>query len=466
MQRGCHGIPPFGAPQRRDPAFPDRLKGVIPAMKLEIGAFHVTDIVFGDHTGYSKGVLTVNKEELLKVVHEDEHITTADLKIVHPGDNVILCPVKEAVEMRCKVSGGHGIFPGVLTQMEIAGSGRTHCLQDCSLLVVGEHAGGFQDGLIPMGGKYQHHTIFGDMVNLVLVADSDEDFERCEQQKKNHALRWAGMRLAEYIGQCVKDMEPENIEVYDLPAINERGADVDKLPRVVYLLQPQTQMEAMGYNTLIYGWDGNHILPTFMHPNELLDGCLVSGSFMPSSSKISTYEFAVNPMIKRLYAEHGKTINFLGVVMSTLNVKMDEKVRCVKMAGQICQSLGVDAAVVVEEGYGNPDVDYTAMLVELERLGIKTVGLSDECTGRDGASQPLVSMNPATDALVSTGNVSQMYEFPKMEVIGELEALARDGNSGGWEGCINPDGSFVMENNGLFCGNHISGYSRRSCADF
>ena len=41
------------------------------------------------------------------------------------------------------------------------------------------------------------------------------------------------------------------------------------------------------------------------------------------------------------------------------------------------------------------------MLVELERLGIKTVGLSDECTGRDGASQPLVSMNPATDALVT-----------------------------------------------------------------
>ena len=225
-------------------------------------------------------------------------------------------------------------------------------------------------------------------------------------------------------------------------------------------------MEAMGYNTLIYGWDGNHILPTFMHPNELLDGCLVSGSFMPTSSKISTYEFAVNPMIKKLYEQHGKTINFLGVVMSTLNVKMDEKVRCVKMAGQICTSLGVDAAVVVEEGYGNPDVDYTAMLVELERLGIKTIGLSDECTGRDGASQPLVSMNPVTDALVSTGNVSQMYEFPKMEVIGELEALARDGNSGGWEGCIHPDGSFVMENNGMFCANHISGYSKRTCADF
>ena len=436
-------------------------------MRLEIGAFHVKDIKFGDKTAYEAGVLTVNKEELLKVVKEDEHITTADFRIVHPGDNVILCPVKEAVEMRCKVSGGHGIFPGVLSEMEVAGSGRTHCLQDCSLIVVGEHAGGFQDGVIAMGGKYQHHTIFGDMVNLVLVADTDEDFERHEQQKKNHALRWAGMRLAEYIGQCVKDLEPENIEVYDLPSIYERSAEVNKLPRVVYVLQPQTQMEAMGYNTLIYGWDGNHILPTFMHPNELLDGCMVSGSFMPTSSKISTYEFATNPMIKRLYAQHGKTINFLGVIMSTLNVKMDEKVRCVKMAGQIATSLGAQAAVVAEEGYGNPDVDYTAMLVELERLGIKTVGLSDECTGRDGASQPLVSMNPATNALVTTGNVSQMYEFPAgMEVIGELEALARDGNSGGWEGCIKPDGSFVMENNGMFCANHISGYSMRTCADF
>ena len=136
-------------------------------MRLEIGAFHVKDIRFGDKTGYSKGILTVNKEELLKVVKEDEHITTADLRIVHPGDEVVLCPVKEALEMRCKVSGGHGIFPGVLSEMEIAGSGRTHCLQDCSLIVVGEHAGGFQDGLIAMGGQYQHHTIFGDIPNLV-----------------------------------------------------------------------------------------------------------------------------------------------------------------------------------------------------------------------------------------------------------------------------------------------------------
>ena len=435
-------------------------------MRLEIGKFKVKDIVFGDKTAYCGGVLTVNKEEALKVVCENKYITEADLKVVHPGDMVRLCPVKDSVEFRCKVNGGEGAYPGVTSPLGQAGMGRTHVLDGVTLLSVGKHWGGFQDGLIDMGGPYQHYTIWGDMPNLVLVADTSELDEQREQQKKNHAIRWAGLRLAEHIAECVRDMEPEEIDVYDLPALNERDEKTAALPGVVYVLQPQTQMEALGYNTLVYGWDGNRMLPTFMHPNEFLDGCLVSGSFMPSSSKISTYEFSTNPMIKRLYAQHGKTINFLGVILSTLTPKLAEPARRLQIAGQIAAAVGAKGAVVAEEGYGNPDVDYTAMLVELERLGIKTIGLSDEATGRDGASQPLVSMNPATDALVTTGNVSQFYEMPAMEVIGELEALARDGNSGGWEGCINPDGSCVMENNGMFCANHISGYSRRSCADF
>ncbi len=65
-------------------------------MKLELGNFYVKDIVFGDETSYSNGILTVDKEEALNVVKEDDHITEADLFIVKPGDNVRLVPVKEA----------------------------------------------------------------------------------------------------------------------------------------------------------------------------------------------------------------------------------------------------------------------------------------------------------------------------------------------------------------------------------
>jgi glycine reductase len=209
------------------------------------------------------------------------------------------------------------------------------------------------------------------------------------------------------------------------------------------------------------------MLPTFMHPNEILDGAVVSGSFMPSSSKISTYEWCNHPTILRLMKEHGKTINFLGVIMSNLNPKMDEKDRCAKMVAQMAVNLGADGAIVCEEGYGNPDVDYIQTIVELEKVGVKTVGITDECTGRDGASQPLVALDEKADALVHTGNVSELYRLDPMPVVlGELEALARDGNSGGWEGCIAEDGSVEMENNGYFCSNHISGFSKKTCADF
>lgn len=43
--------------------------------------------------------------------------------------------------------------------------------------------------------------------------------------------------------------------------------------------------------------------------------------------------------------------------------------------------------------------------VALGRCRIKTVGISNECTGRDGASQPLVVLDEKANALVSTGNV-------------------------------------------------------------
>ncbi len=58
------------------------------------------------------------------------------------------------------------------------------------------------------------HTHFSKLINICLVADTDEEFERMEQQKKNHALRWAGMRLAEYIAKCVSDLEPDEYELF------------------------------------------------------------------------------------------------------------------------------------------------------------------------------------------------------------------------------------------------------------
>ena len=437
-------------------------------MKLEIGNFYVRDIVFGDRLSYQDGVLTIQKEEALEFIKQDDRITEAELYIVKPGDKVRLCPVKEAIEPRVRPD-GRSAFPGYTGDLAPAGSGVTHALKNCSVLVVGRHWGGFQDGLIDMSGEGQKYTLFGQFNNLVLVADTNEEFEKREQQKKNDALRRAGHRLAEYVAGCVKELVPEETEVFELGGMIKRDAETEKLPSVVYVMQPQSQMEEMGYNDLVYGWDMNHVVPTVMHPNEILDGAMVSGSFMPVSSKWSTYDFQNCPNIKALYREHGKTINFLGVIMSNLNVALEQKERSAQFVAQIANSLGGDGAVVAEEGYGNPDADFVACIVALENAGVKTVGVTNECTGRDGQSQPLVTLDEKCDAIVSCGNVSELIELPTMEtVLGELQALARDGLSGGWAHdeilgpSVREDGSIIMENNSMFCGDRVCGWSTKT----
>jgi len=441
-------------------------------MELKIGNFHVKDIVFGEKTSYENGILTVNKQEALSFIKEDEHITEAELHIVKPGDMVRLCPVKEAIEPRVKLN-GDALFPGYTGELRQAGDGITHALKECSILVVGKHWGGFQDGLIDMGGEGAKYTYYSQLKNIVIVADTDEDFEKREQQKKNKALRMAGHKFAEYIGSCVKNLVPEDIETFKLDPITKRDESTNKLPSVVYVMQPQSQMEEMGYNDLVYGWDANHMVPTLMHPNEILDGAVVSGSFMPCSSKWSTYDFQNAPVIKKLYSEHGKTLNFLGVIMSNLNVALEQKQRSAMYVAQIAKSLGADGAIVAEEGYGNPDADFVACIVALEDAGVKTVGITNECTGRDGQSQPLVSLDEKLNAIVSCGNVSELVELPPMPVVlGELEALARDGLSGGWADdeilgpSVRPDGSIIMENNAMFCGDQVIGWSTKTMKEF
>lgn len=441
-------------------------------MKLEIGNFYVKDIVFGSALSYDKGLLTINKDEALDFIRQDERITEAQLYIAKPGDKIRLCPVKEAIEPRIRLN-GKGSFPGYTSSLDKAGEGISYALKNCSVLVVGRHWGGFQDGLIDMSGEGQKYTLFGSLNNIVLVADTDEVFEQREQQKKNDALRRAGHRLAEFIAQCVKNLTPEDREVFELEAVIKRNPEIEKLPSVVYVMQPQSQMEEIGYNDLVYGWDMNRMLPTFMHPNEVLDGALVSGSFMPVSSKWSTYDFQNCPNIKVLYKEHGKTINFLGVIMSNLNVALEQKERAALFVAQIAKTLGAEAAIVAEEGYGNPDADFIACCVALEDAGIKTVGVTNECTGRDGQSQPLVTLDVKCDAIVSCGNVSELIELPPMEtVLGELESLGRDGLSGGWADdeilgpSVRKDGSIIMENNSMFCGDMVCGWSPKTMKEF
>ena len=442
-------------------------------MKLKIGNFHVKEVRLGDTNSYAENVLTIDKQAAIAFLREaDDHITDLDIVIANPGDDTRIVPVIETIEPRCRVD-GRTLFPGVTDDVVPAGDGELKALKGCCITVVGKTWGSFGDGVIDMGGEGAKHTYWSNLINICLVGDTDEEFERHEQQKCNHALRWAGHRFAEYVGKIVKSLAAEDYEEYCFEPVIDRANRNNGLPNVAIVLQPQSQMEALGYNDLWYGWDMNKYLPTFVSPTEILDGAMISGSFMPSSSKWSTYEMQNFPTIKELFAEDGKSLNFVGVILSMLNVALDQKERAAVMVRNMALNLGVDYAIVTEEGYGNPDTDYVRCQVILEDAGIPVVGISNECTGRDDFSQPLVTLDAKMNALVSTGNVSELSILPACKtVIGCLEAMNRDGMSGSWGydeklgESARDDGSIIMEDNNWFCGDHISGLSVKTMIEY
>ena len=442
-------------------------------MKLKIGNIQVKDVVLGAQDGFADGVLTINKQAAIDyLMGMDDHITSLDIVIAHPGDDTRIVPVIETIEPRMR-DDGRTPFPGVTDEVVPAGDGELKALKGCCVTVVGGTWGSFGDGVIDMGGEGAKHTYWSKLINICLVGETDEEFERYEQQKMNHALRWAGHRFAEYLGKIAKSVAAEDFEEYEFEPVADRAKRNNGLPNVAIVLQPQSQMEALGYNDLWYGWDLNKFLPTFVSPTEVLDGAMISGSFMPASSKWSTYEMQNFPTIKELFAEDGKSLNFVGVILSMLNVALDQKERAAIMVRSMALNLGVDYAIVTEEGYGNPDADYVRCQVILEDAGIPVVGISNECTGRDGFSQPLVTLDSKMNALVSSGNVSQLSDLPACKtVIGCLEAMNRDGMSGSWGydeklgKSARDDGSIIMEDNNWFCGDHISGFSVKTMKEF
>ena len=442
-------------------------------MKLKIGNIQVKDVVLGAQDGFADGVLTINKQAAIDyLMGMDDHITSLDIVIAHPGDDTRIVPVIETIEPRMRVD-GRTLFPGVTDEVVPAGDGELKALKGCCVTVVGGTWGSFGDGVIDMGGEGAKHTYWSKLINICLVGETDEEFERYEQQKMNHALRWAGHRFAEYLGKIAKSVAAEDFEEYEFEPVADRAKRNNGLPNVAIVLQPQSQMEALGYNDLWYGWDLNKFLPTFVSPTEVLDGAMISGSFMPASSKWSTYEMQNFPTIKELFAEDGKSLNFVGVILSMLNVALDQKERAAIMVRSMALNLGVDYAIVTEEGYGNPDADYVRCQVILEDAGIPVVCISNECTGRDGFSQPLVTLDSKMNALVSSGNVSQLSDLPACKtVIGCLEAMNRDGMSGSWGydeklgKSARDDGSIIMEDNNWFCGDHISGFSVKTMKEF
>ena len=219
------------------------------------------------------------------------------------------------------------------------------------------------------------------------------------------------------------------------------------------------QTQGLLHDTYVYGVDAKKIIPTFLYPTEIMDGAICSGNCVSACDKNPTYVHLNNGVIKELYKEHGKSINFLGVVITNENVYLMDKIRHSDMTAKLCEFLGADAAIVSQEGFGNPDTDLIMNCKKIEGKGIQTVIITDEYAGRDGASQSLADADPAANAVVTGGNANQFITLPKMDkVIGHIQFV--DTIAGGSDGALKDDGTIEVEIQAITGATNETGFNR------
>ncbi|EFC90151.1 Sarcosine reductase [Dethiosulfovibrio peptidovorans DSM 11002] len=407
-------------------------------MKLELHKVKVNKLVFGEKTSVKDGVLTINKQEMIDMLSGIEGVADLDLDLAHPGENVRILPVKDAIEPRCKIEGTNEVFPGWIGDVDPVGEGKTLVLDGAVVLTTGRLVAP-QEGIVDMSGPGADYTPFSKTNNLVVVITPDEGVEL---HAREAACREVGLKSAHYLAKCCKDAVADNVETYDFPAFTESMKAHEGLPKVAYVYMLQTQ--GLLHDTWVYGVDAKKIIPTMISPTEVMDGAIISGNCVSACDKNNTYVHLNNPVIKNLYAHHGKDFNFVGVIITNENVTLADKKRSSSYAIKLAKMLGVDAVVISEEGFGNPDADLVMNCWKAERAGIKTVLITDEYAGRDGASQSLADSCPEGDACVTAGNANQLIMLPPMEkVIGELPVA--DVIAGGFFGTLQEDGSLEVE---------------------
>ena len=407
-------------------------------MKLELGSVQINDIQFASESKVENGTIYVNAEELKALLLEDENLKSVELEIAKPGESVRIMPVKDVIEPRVKVNGGGNLFPGVISKVETVGSGRTNVLKGSAVVTTGKIVG-FQEGIIDMCGEGAKYTPFSQLNNLVVVCEPIDGLAKHAHEK---AVRFAGLKAADYIGKLAKDVEPDEVKVYETCSVKEGIEKYPELPRVAYVLMLQSQ--GLMHDTYVYGVDMKQSLPTILNPTELMDGAILSGNCVSACDKNTTYHHLNNPVIADLFEQHGKTLNFVGVIITNENVYLADKMRSSDWTSKLCEFLGVDGAIVSQEGFGNPDTDLIMNCKKIEAKGVKTVIITDEYAGRDGASQSLADADASANAVVTGGNANMVINLPAMDkVIGYPEVA--DIIAGGFDGSLQKDGSIVAE---------------------
>ena len=413
-------------------------------MPLEIEKLDVRQATIGSRTCFSGASLQVCREHLrTELTRRDQRIAGLQVEVANPGDATRIVCVKDVVEPRVRLSGKQ---PGEGAIRVLAGA----AVVTCGPIV------GYQEGIIDMSGPGAALTPFSRKHLVVLKIDVAGGITTHEHES---ALRYAGLRAAEYLAQAAAGEPPDAIET-----VSWSESPVDqRLPRIAYVYMVLSQ--GLLHDTYVLGRDAKQGLPLLVDPRLGMAGGLVSGNCVSACDKNATYFHQNNPVIAHLLKGHGVRWNLVGVVITNEPTRLDGKQRSAQATIELVKELRADGAVITKEGFGNPDADQMMIVRGLEQSGVRTVTMTDEYAGRDGDSQSLADATPEADAVVSTGNANQPIELPPMQkVVGDLPDVAR--LAGGYAHTVRQDGSLEVELQAIIGSTNQLGYGCLRCCEY
>ena len=411
-------------------------------MKLELGTFPVSEVVFATETRLEGARLEIYRDELIDLARSEPGVNRASIDIARPDEPARVINFVDLLELKMKVRGPGAVYPGVFgrpatvvgsgTNFRLDGVGLMICLDGSNVPDQRRNGTGSAQSRKGRTGNSETRTPgrFIDMSGPGKLPPYDRLSLICLTLQLEAGLGPEGTQTAVYsaalevvdrLANTMANLTPPGTEKFNFED------DHSSLPGIVFvphLASAEWQAPSGARSVLgpsIYG-QTRLSAPWHLYPGEVIDGA-VFGTY--GFGRPETWHLSNNPMVMDLCRRHGKTLEFLGCIVQRTNWTLQsEKELMAQRAALLAKRLGASGAIVTTNYRGQRFLETALTVQALERAGVATVLLTEEEDNENGAAPPLLVSVPEMASVVSAGTGELDHAFPPVERV--LGAMAPD----------------------------------------
>ncbi|OWZ84331.1 D-proline reductase (dithiol) proprotein PrdA [Natranaerobius trueperi] len=360
--------------------------------ELALKRFNIDEVNLDEETKIENGKLSIEKGLKEKAIDKNDLVVDVDLDIIEPD--------KYDVEINTIMD----VLPIATKKQGDLGEGVTYTLDGVSVILTGTEESGSQ-----IGEFGSSEGIFGENVN----------FDRAGAPNKGDYVIKVNVTIKD--GSSMERPGPfaahEACDVIiqgireELKNLEESEADTetvyhdirrDARPKVLLVKEIMGQ-GAMHDNLLLPKEPGGIIggvnnvdlgnIPTLITPNEVRDGAVRAMTCIGPASKETTLHYFNDPLVDML--ANDSELDLCGVCFVGSPQENDQKFYVSKRLGRLAESLDLDGAIVITEGFGNNHIDFASHIEQVGKTETPVVGMT--FAAQQGA---LIVGNKYMDAMV------------------------------------------------------------------